>query len=69
MGVSRYLDDLEASGPAVNAACLVGHSTVITGNCGISLAPLQSAGTPPAPLDLLGTGAWRYESFGDSYPG
>ncbi len=42
-----------------------GVTTVITGNCGISLAPLQSAGTPPAPLDLLGTGAWRYERFGD----
>lgn len=42
-----------------------GVTTVITGNCGISLAPLHSLGTPPAPLDLLGAGPWRYGRFGD----
>ncbi|MBB6561778.1 N-acyl-D-amino-acid deacylase [Acidovorax soli] len=42
-----------------------GVTTVVTGNCGISLAPLVSATTPPAPLDLLGTDDWRYERFGD----
>ena len=39
-----------------------GVTTVVTGNCGISLAPLIT-NAPPAPLDLLGTGDWRFESF------
>ncbi len=42
-----------------------GVTTVITGNCGISLAPLHSLGTPPAPLDLLGAAPWRFDGFGD----
>ncbi|WP_428979353.1 N-acyl-D-amino-acid deacylase family protein [Cupriavidus oxalaticus] len=41
-----------------------GVTTVITGNCGISLAPLQAVAAPPAPLDLLGADAWRYGRFG-----
>lgn len=41
-----------------------GVTTVVTGNCGISLAPLLSDGPPP-PLDLLGTDGWCYERFGD----
>lgn len=41
-----------------------GVTTVVTGNCGISLAPLQSA-SPPQPLDLLGPGElFRHASFG-----
>ncbi|MGH8790506.1 MAG: N-acyl-D-amino-acid deacylase family protein [Cupriavidus necator] len=39
-----------------------GITTVITGNCGISLAPLLTD-NPPAPLDLLGDDAWRFERF------
>jgi len=42
-----------------------GVTTVVTGNCGISLAPLVSATTPPAPLDLLGEDSWRFDRFGD----
>jgi N-acyl-D-amino-acid deacylase len=42
-----------------------GVTTVITGNCGVSLAPLCSPVAPPAPLDLLGSDAWRFERFGD----
>ncbi len=42
-----------------------GVTTVVTGNCGISLAPLLSDGSPPAPLDLLGTDGWRYDRFAD----
>ncbi len=41
-----------------------GVTTVITGNCGISLAPLVTH-TPPAPLDLLGTSDWRFNNFAD----
>ena len=39
-----------------------GVTTVITGNCGISLAPLITS-APPAPLDLLGSTDWRFDSF------
>lgn len=41
-----------------------GVTTVITGNCGVSLAPLQSRHVP-APLDILGTDAFRFASFAD----
>ncbi len=41
-----------------------GVTTVVTGNCGISLAPLLTD-SPPAPLDLLGTTGWRFDRFAD----
>ena len=41
-----------------------GVTTVVTGNCGVSLAPLQTQ-TPPAPLDILGKDGWVYRSFAD----
>ena len=41
-----------------------GVTTVVTGTCGISLAPLSLRGAPPPPLDLLGTREdYRYPSF------
>ena len=45
-----------------------GVTTVVVGNCGISLSPLRTAGRRPLPppLDLLGTAAWdTFASFGD----
>jgi N-acyl-D-amino-acid deacylase len=41
-----------------------GVCTVVTGNCGISLAPLVSD-TPPPPLDLLGEQSFQYPRFED----
>ena len=41
-----------------------GVTTVVTGNCGISLAPLITS-SPPAPLDLLGNSDWRFARFAD----
>lgn len=41
-----------------------GITTVVTGNCGISLAPLPSNGVIPQPLDLLGPQAlFHFKTF------
>src|SRR5579884_798104 len=43
-----------------------GVTTVVTGNCGVSLAPLTLRGAPPPPLDLIGdTDDYRYPRFAD----
>jgi N-acyl-D-amino-acid deacylase len=43
-----------------------GVTTVVAGNCGVSLAPLVVDGVPPPPLDLLGSeaGWFRFDRFG-----
>ncbi|GAB5471400.1 MAG: D-aminoacylase [Rhodospirillales bacterium] len=39
--------------PTMDCKVSQGVTSVVTGNCGISLAPLDLKGRPPAPLDLL----------------
>jgi N-acyl-D-amino-acid deacylase len=41
-----------------------GVTTVVVGNCGISLSPVRMNSRPPPPLDLLGDESfWTFESF------
>jgi N-acyl-D-amino-acid deacylase len=52
--------------PDMAAKASQGVTTVITGNCGVSLAPLTLDGAPPPPLDLIGERAdFAYPRFAD----
>ncbi|MDH4094711.1 MAG: D-aminoacylase [Betaproteobacteria bacterium] len=58
-------DRLLLSAPDMAPKASQGVTTVIAGNCGISLAPLPAGVKPVPPMDLLdGTGAWfRFPTF------
>src|SRR5882757_2370988 len=59
-------DNLLLSDPAMTPKASQGVTTVIAGNCGISLAPLTVTGAPTPPLDLLGDAAtFRFPRFAD----
>ncbi len=64
--VHTHDDRLLLSDPAMLPKLLQGVTTVVTGNCGISLAP--SPPSAPPPLDLLDdSGTWyRFDTF-DAY--
>ena len=46
-------DRVLLSDPKMNCKVSQGVTTVVTGNCGISLAPLRIDQSPPPPLDIL----------------
>ncbi|MGO1117642.1 N-acyl-D-amino-acid deacylase family protein [Rhodovibrionaceae bacterium A322] len=53
------------SDPDMTSKVSQGVTTVVTGNCGVSLAPLTYKGRPPAPLDLIcDEGLDYFPSFG-----
>jgi N-acyl-D-amino-acid deacylase len=58
----RLLLDPPAPGDG-HPKLLQGVTTVVTGNCGVSLAP-RVRDDAPAPLDLMGDGAARFATFG-----
>jgi N-acyl-D-amino-acid deacylase len=52
--------------PEMSAKASQGVTTVVTGNCGVSLAPLVLSAPPPPPLDLIGDKAdYHHERFAD----
>jgi len=53
--VHTHDDRVVLQQPAMQPKLTQGVTTVITGNCGISLAPLQASAAVPAPLSLIGT--------------
>ena len=56
-------DRLLGTDPAMTPKVSQGVTSVITGNCGISLAPMVAA-SPPPPLDLIDDGgAFRFPDF------
>jgi N-acyl-D-amino-acid deacylase len=57
-------DRLLLQAPRQHPKLLQGVTTVITGNCGISLAPMVGA-RPPAPLDLLSPDGFGFAEFAD----
>ncbi|WP_204138657.1 amidohydrolase family protein [Halomicronema sp. CCY15110] len=62
--VHTHDDRLLLSHPAMTPKLSQGVTTVVTGNCGISLAPLTVTDRPPPPLDLLGDRPWyRFATF------
>ena len=43
-----------------------GVTTVVVGNCGISISPVRMTGRPPPPLDLVGDESfWTFDSFSE----
>ena len=55
------------SDPLMECKISQGVTTVITGNCGISLAPLSIGSYPPPPLDIIGREPQQFFATFDSY--
>ena len=58
--VHTHDDRAVLSNPTMDCKVSQGVTTVVTGNCGISLAPLSPSETPPAPADLIGDRPEQY---------
>jgi N-acyl-D-amino-acid deacylase len=62
--VHTHDDNALLRGPDMLPKVSQGVTTVVAGNCGISLAPLVCS-DPPPPLDVLGRDAFRFRHFSD----
>lgn len=62
--VHTHDDAIVLQDPAMQPKLSQGITTVITGNCGISLLPLRTR-EPQPPLNLLGTDSFRYTSMAE----
>jgi len=62
--VHTHDDSLLLAEPAMTAKVSQGVTSVVAGNCGVSLAPLVTQERPVPPLDLLGTDWSRFGEFG-----
>jgi N-acyl-D-amino-acid deacylase len=59
-------DDRALIDSAMSPKTSQGVTSVVVGNCGVSLAPLTLDGPPPPPLDLIGNQAqYAYPKFAD----
>lgn len=59
-------DTVVLRSPKMRPKISQGVTTVITGNCGISAAPVSLKGEPPDPMNLLGdAGAFRFPTFAE----
>lgn len=64
--VHTHDDTQVIKSPEMRAKITQGVTTVIVGNCGISVSPVTLAGEPPNPMNLLGKRAdFAYPSFHD----
>src|SRR5437764_5376321 len=64
--VHTHDDRALLAAPEMAAKASQGVTTVVTGNCGVSLAPLSLDRAPPPPLDLIGDAAdYAYPRFAD----
>jgi N-acyl-D-amino-acid deacylase len=64
--VHTHDDRALVSTPDMEMKASQGVTTVVTGNCGVSLAPLIPKRDPPPPFDLLGEAEdFRYPRFAD----
>ena len=60
-------DRLVLSSPDMTPKISQGVTTVVAGNCGVSLAPLALSGDPPPPMNLLGDRSWYRFATVDDY--
>ncbi len=64
--VHTHDDRALLSRPGMTPKVSQGVTTVIAGNCGVSLAPMLAGITPPPPLDLIGGAEqFRFRRFAD----
>jgi len=64
--VHTHDDRALLSKPDMDMKVSQGVTSVVVGNCGVSLAPLKLDRRPPPPLDLLGDAEWwRFATFGE----